>query len=57
VSAPVDFSNIERFVNQAVDDFRLQFPELLQDMWNMKLMIMNELRPLTVELRIPVQRI
>jgi hypothetical protein len=29
VSAPVDFSNIERFVNEPVDDFRLQFSELL----------------------------
>lgn len=54
MSAPVDFSNIERFVNEPVDDFRLQFSELLQDMWNIKLMIMNELRLLTVELQIPV---
>ncbi len=36
MSAPVDFSNIERFVNESVDDFRLQFSELPQDMWNMK---------------------
>jgi hypothetical protein len=53
VSAPVDFSNIERFVNEPVDDFRLQFSELLQDMWNINL-ITNELRLLTVELKIPV---
>ncbi len=57
MSAPVDFSNIERFVNEPVDDFRLRFSELLQDMWNIKLMIMNELRLLTVELQIPVWRI
>jgi hypothetical protein len=53
VNAPVDFSNIERFVNEPVDDFRLQFSELLQDMWNINL-ITNELRLLTVELKIPV---
>ncbi len=53
MSAPVDFSNIERFVNEPVDDFRLQFSELLQDMWNINL-ITNELRLLTVELKIPV---
>jgi hypothetical protein len=53
VSAPVDFSNIERFVIEPVDDFRLQFSELLQDMWNINL-ITNELRLLTVELKIPV---
>jgi len=47
VSAPVDFSSIERFVNEPVDDFRLQFSELLQDMWNINL-ITNELRLLTV---------